>query len=425
MTFLAKETNDRWHRAAWWLCVVTLPWAIVANNVALIFLTLVWIAEGGFQKKWKQFKTAKWAWPFLLYYMLLMVGMAYTTEPSTGWASVERKIPFLILPIIAATARTIDERSFRFLKQSFIYSCLAVTLVCISVAAYHYLYGSTAENFDAYTLQNFDALHPGVPTAWMHFSYIQLAKWAGLHPGYLSMYLVFCLVILFTENHQSNTGKIVHAIIACFIVGFLALLAIRMAIIAFFCAAIYLIIIKKTLKNQLQSVASIAGASFILAFLLWLNPVARFRVIEEPLTTTYQADKSVIQWNSVSYRLLEWEGSWSVIKANWLVGVGTGGGEAAMNNFYNHFNGSTIGLGLNAHNQFLQTWMEYGLVGLVLFSLCLWAGLYPMRFEPAYACFILIFSLMCLTESVAERQKGIIFFMVFQSLFLSSTKKGK
>ncbi|HLZ17485.1 MAG TPA: hypothetical protein VKQ08_10615, partial [Cyclobacteriaceae bacterium] len=60
---------------------------------------------------------------------------------------------------------------------------------------------------------------------------------------------------------------------------------------------------------------------------------------------------------------------------------------------------------------------------LVAFLFCLYAGLVRLRHDPAYVPFILIFSLMCLTESVGERQKGVVFFMLFQVLFLGFVRR--
>ncbi len=424
MISLVNKNIDRWQPIAWWLCVITLPWLDKLNNASLILLTILWAVEGDFKLKWQRLKAATWAWPFLLYYLLLVAGMLFTEDRSNGFFTLEKKITFFVLPMIVATGRLLDEKFVGFLKRSFVYSCSAVVFLCLGLATYSYLHGGTFANFDFHTNENFTLFHPDVSSAWMHFSYIQLAQWAGIHPGYLSMYLVFCLVILFTENYQTGIQKNIHAFLGCVIVGFLVLLASRMAMLAFICAAVYLSITKMKEKDW-KAMLLIFSVSVMMSFLLWLNPVARFRVIEEPMITTYQADQTVMDWNSVSYRLLEWQGSWSVIRAHWLAGVGTGGSKEAMDIFYAHYNKSTVDLGLNAHNEYLQVWMESGLIGLLIFFICLLSGLFQFRNNPSYVSFILIFSLMALTESVAERQKGIVFFMLFQVLFLGLVNKKK
>jgi len=76
------------------------------------------------------------------------------------------------------------------------------------------------------------------------------------------------------------------------------------------------------------------------------------------MTTSYQANQAVTNWNSVSYRLAGVGGQLVSDTGHWFSGCRTGGGKSAMDNFYAHYNSSTIGLEHNAHDQYLQTWMR-------------------------------------------------------------------
>jgi len=423
MNFLAKENPDRWHQLAWWLCVITLPLPPVVININLILLTILWLADGNFRMKWQRLKEAKWTWPFLIYYLILLIGMLHTTDVNRGFAMLDKKIIFLAFPVLFATGRVMNTEFFGFLKRSFVYACSVVVLVCLVLASRSFFYGRPIENFDIRTNDQFASFHPDASSAWPYFSYIELAHGVGIHPGYLSMYLVFCLIILFSEDYQTRTDRIIHGAIAFLIVCTLPLLASRTATLAFICSAVY-IVVKKIQERQFKIYIPIVFAVVFFGLLLWLTPIARFRVIEEPLNTKYKADTTVTNWNSVSYRLLEWQASWSVIKANWFAGVGTGGNSKAVAHFYEHYNKTTAGLDLNAHNEYMQIWTESGLPGIFTFLLCLTVGLFPLRSDPSYISFIIIFSLMCLTESMGELQKGIAFFCLFQALFLS-TERGK
>lgn len=423
MNFLSKENPDRWHQLAWWLCVVVLPWSATASNVSLILLTILWIADGDFKIKWQRLKAATWTFPFLLYYVVLLIGMLYTLDVSRGLAMLDKKIILLAFPILVATGRALSIKFFEFLKRSFVYSCSAVVLVCLVLAAYSFAQGGPASNFDIRTNGHFMSLHPDASPAWTYFSYIQFAqRGVGIHPGYLSMYLVFCLVILLTENYKTRAERTIHIVIGLVLICTLPLLASRTATLAFICSAGY-IVVKKFQMKQFKVYIPIILASAAFGLLLWFIPTSRFRVIEEPMITKYKADTTVTDWNSVSYRLLEWQASWSVIKANWLAGVGTGGNGKAVAQFYNTYNTSTKGFNFNAHNEYLQVWSESGLPGIAIFLLCLTMGLFPLRNDLSYGSFIIIFSVMCLTESMGEWQKGITFFCLFQSLFLGSERE--
>src|SRR6478609_8363685 len=108
MNFLSKENPDRWHQLAWWLCVVVLPWSATASNVSLILLTILWIADGDFKIKSQRLKAATWTFPFLLYYVVLLIGMLYTLDVSRGLAMLDKKIILLAFPILVATGRALS-----------------------------------------------------------------------------------------------------------------------------------------------------------------------------------------------------------------------------------------------------------------------------------------------------------------------------
>ncbi|HTH54903.1 MAG TPA: O-antigen ligase family protein [Cyclobacteriaceae bacterium] len=418
MNFLSKENADRWHHLAWWLCVISMPWLDAVNSVCVFFLVIITVFDHGFLGRLSYLKDRRWTWPFFAYYLLLVVGLVYTPDFSSGLSTVGQKLAFVVFPLVAVTGRPLGDAAVRFLKFNFVYSCFSVVIISLVVATVNFFSGSSAANFDPGTEANFTALHSGASGFWMYYSYIQLSRWADLHPAYFSMYLVFCLAVLLTEKSHTKMAQVAHFVCGVIIAGFVAMLASRAAIIALFLSMIFLIL----RKRQLPLVQTVTAAS-VFALLLWLNPVARFRVVEEPLATTYKADTSVANWNSVSYRLLEWRGSISIIGGHLLFGVGTNGWKSAMNNFYANFNSSTVGLTYNSHNQFLQTWMENGVFAFVALGLCIFGPLFQIKGDSLYIAFIVIFSVMCMTESILDRQKGIIFFTLFQSLFLTAKNK--
>src|SRR6185369_6753901 len=161
MNFLSRENPDRWHQLAWWLCVVTLPWHATATNICLILLTILWFADGDFKMKWQRLKAATWTLPFFFYYLILLIGMVYTLDVNRGLVMLDKKIIFLAFPILITTGRVLNKEFFGFLKKGFVYSCSAVVLVCLALAAYSYFQGNTAENFDVRTNDHFMLLHPG------------------------------------------------------------------------------------------------------------------------------------------------------------------------------------------------------------------------------------------------------------------------
>jgi O-antigen ligase len=207
-------------------------------------------------------------------------------------------------------------------------------------------------------------------------------------------------------------------LIAIFIF-FIALLSSRIAIVSLVVIFVYLL--HGVFKTKTIRIAFATACFLVLSVMVLINPVSRYRVFQEPLLTSFSAGPTVTQWNSVNLRMLEWKASVNGIGNAWLLGVGPGDAQGVLDKFYFNFSESTANLTYNTHNQYLQTTLELGVAGLLALSVCLFKPLFfSMNVSPVFVAFILLFSIMCLTESMLARQKGIVFFTMFESLFLRS-----
>ena len=114
--------------------------------------------------------------------------------------------------------------------------------------------------------------------------------------------------------------------------------------------------------------------------------------------------------------------------AVWLTGVGAGDAQNEINTLirkYNLYHGNpSLGdkgyLDYNVHNQFLETWIQIGIVGLLCWSLILGQGwLTAVRRRMGGPFFFVVSALIlyAVIESVIERQRGIVFLTYFFSLF--------
>nr|WP_146897885.1 O-antigen ligase family protein [Adhaeribacter aerolatus] len=119
-------------------------------------------------------------------------------------------------------------------------------------------------------------------------------------------------------------------------------------------------------------------------------------------------------------RLIQWSCAFDILDANqaWLQGVGTGDVKPLLQacyqdkKFWGHL------YNYNLHNEFLEEMTRHGLVGLVLLLLTL---TFPLvlaikRTHLLYMYFLLIFTFACITESILNRQKGVIFYAFFNAL---------
>jgi len=404
---------------AWWLCVITLPWTIQLSSISIILLGAVWLAEGKWRTKWQRLKSTSWVVPFFVFFGIHLLGLLYSEDLHSGLFEIEKKLTFAVFPLIAASGKPLDQSFFDTLKTSFVYSCSVLAIGSLVYTAVLLTQSAPIANFDAQTRESFHLLNPSASRLWEYFSYIQVVSWIDLHPAYFSLHIIFCILILQEQMMNQNKINLTSSILILLFTFFLALLASRMAILSFSIILLYSLTHQLQKRKRVPNVLALACVLIAFLGLIWFNPVARFRVIQEPRITGLKIHRQVSQWNSVNLRLLEWQASWSIIKKTWLTGVGTGDGQNAMKLYYASYNPSTMDMDFNSHNQYFETILELGIIGLISLLCCFFLpGFRPWN-SILYLSFILLFSLMCLTESMLARQKGIVFFTLFQSLFLT------
>ena len=145
--------------------------------------------------------------------------------------------------------------------------------------------------------------------------------------------------------------------------------------------------------------------------------------------TMLSPPENVEQWNALNIRAAIWDCSWEVFKKSPILGYGVSGQDAVRVTCYMEkytFHGP-YGAALNSHNQFI----EFALIGgLLLLGLFVAQIFYSLRIAVTngaklHLIFIFLFSITCCGESLLETQKGIVFFALFNSLFIYYKGKEK
>ena len=152
----------------------------------------------------------------------------------------------------------------------------------------------------------------------------------------------------------------------------------------------------------------------------------RYTQVEEEIKNHSEIVKSASNstnprtYNSTQAHLEFWKNAIQVIKRNLIFGVGTGDIKEEMVKQYASVNFQYgVENRFSPHNQYLHTGVILGLAGVILLLCCI---LLPLRAavqqqDWMYACFLLIIMFNAITESILERQNGIIFYAFFNVLF--------
>lgn len=406
------------------LAIMALPFSITFCHLALIILGIIWIVEGQWKEKFKAILKNYFVIVFILFFLLHLLGVIYSSDKQTAWFSLEKKISLIALPVILGTIQ-LQKEDARLLFYAFVISCLAATVICLGVAFREAYLGAPTFNFDSFNKDSFYSFNPNISNAWMYFSYVQLASGIGIHPSYFSLYLVFCIFLLIhfhADSFQKSTAlkKTVLLLLLLYLSIFILLLSSRIMILSLLLASFYGIarFLKNTQRSWYWSTLLVYFTFF--SALLYLNPVSRFRGYQE-LVTTYPYLKSGLQTQSTTIRASLWSMSiQSLPKINWLIGVGTGDVEHLISETSKKTTTTNI-LGSNdPHNQYLQTLIGLGVLGLATLLICFGWPAYVsyQNGNFLYLGFVFLFSILCLTETAMELQKGIVFYSLFGSLLL-------
>jgi O-antigen ligase len=142
-----------------------------------------------------------------------------------------------------------------------------------------------------------------------------------------------------------------------------------------------------------------------------------FERIKEAFKVTASAEKiDKTDAESTAVRILIWKESVKLITSNFWFGVTPGDSHDKLIEAYERegLTGALIKK-LNAHNQFLQTFIGTGLLGFILLLLMTIGSLIYGLFKKNYilSLFSILMILNFLVESMLQAQAGFIFFVFF------------
>jgi O-antigen ligase len=405
--------------------VITLPWSTLLCHMALGLFLVSWVMEGQWKQKSDIMLAHPLIWPYCIFILLHILGVLYSDDTANGWFNVEKKLFFFALPVALATTLALNNEIIERLFKAFLYTCLAATAYCLVMAYLNFQSAQPQNNFNDFSLSLYQQLNPEAHRPWMSFSYIGLSSGVGMHPTFLSMYLVFCILILL----QLHTGafKTYTAIKRIQIVGvaiylgvFVILLSSRVLTISL-AMVIAVSLYGITTWRPVYKGIAITVSIFFFMVILFISPVARYRNLQEPFTSeTYTSSSGVYQYSTGIRRSLWWLGMQTITGVNPLIGTGTGDVKDEVKKISEQSGEQNIMNTYDPHNQFMFTQIGLGIIGLGTLLACLylpgWLALREKNYF--YLAFILLFTLVCTTESALESQKGIVFFAIFNSLLV-------
>jgi O-antigen ligase len=340
----------------------------------------------------------------VLIYTLLMISIYisyllsgfYTENISSLIQKLETSLSLLIIPLcFAFTEKKIFLEQIKIFKRIFIIS----TIIFIAFFWSYVLFENTSESL--FSLRSIDIREK-----------INNIPLISLHPIYASM--VFSISIFLLLSLWGKISKYLIIIVLFLLVGNVLVLASKMTIVSLFLILIYFF--TKTKQKTYFKVLNVGLTLLVLVTAIIYLPNLRQRFDELFIPRTYE---KVIIWNSTSIRTGIYECSINLLKNEWLFGYGIGDVQDKLNECYKNKSDVLLSGKYNSHNQYLSIFLGTGVLGFLVFLIMLGYNLIlAFRFNDILFQIILIFFMLnFITESIIQRQTGVIIFSFLINLF--------
>jgi|GEM_PF-4213066 Lipid A core - O-antigen ligase and related enzymes len=323
---------------------------------------------------------------FALYFAIYALSLLWSYDFEYGVSRLETRSNFLTLPLVFILFK-VRVRNLKLVLTSLVWTTTITMVACFVVAfAYAYSYN--------------DLQTP--------FRYYNFGFWLGFHPGYLSLLLVLSLLSILELAKQKSGFSWLLMLIALFQSFSIVFIGARIAL-----ALLVLIMIMAT-----YDFLAVEKIRFLRRRVILASGVAAVVAFVGLLSSANTRERLIDSNESLKARLRIYVVSLDLIKERPLLGYGMGGdrevlaAEYERRGMYDEAEGR-----YNAHNQFLQTLLEVGVIGLATLAILLFTVIKQSRNKRLIWRIYVIFCLFFLIESGLQRLQGIIPFVVLSLVF--------
>lgn len=346
---------------------------------------------------------------FAGFFLLFPLALLYSSDVDYGLKLVERNVVWFLLPLVIPFSLQMPKKHLYKAFLSFAIAVHVAALLLLIVALWNFMKTSDP----------------------LVFYYDKLIAVLKFHPVYFSVYLLFSVLILFegTLKKYIKIPLYLRIFIVVFDVILLVLLSSKIVLASFL--LVVGVLIFRNYRSRKSIVTALVSVLVILAITMQFSET-RNRINDSLFSSWELLDKETFNYNDpftgVTLRLITWKFVMQkfVENENLLLGLGTGDAKEFINDVYRERKMDDAGyLNFNMHNQYLEYILKFGILGLLYFFSILF-----LSFKKAiksknglYFSFLLIFCIFSITESNLEVQRGIVFFVLINSVFYFSSDK--
>ncbi len=377
---------------------ITLPLKNSFNSAAIILLTIFSLVK---IKSFDVFKFRRF-YLFFVLFLIVLFSLIYTKDLSKGLRYVEKYSIFLVIPFILSVIQINKKRVFKLLLL------FSTIVVFLSIYCEFIVINQLILNGD-----------PLSTLLDKRYSYLNFSQPVDIHPAYFSLFIIVAILTYFTYIVYfkiSNLRKVAIVIILIYLSWVILQLSNRTYLLILFivlnwCFYRYLTQIN---KRKITKALFLAVSNLILILVVANTGYSKKR-IQQVFGYTYA---NGYKHEDGKKKLLQWEAAVGANK-NAIFGNGMGDAKQSILNEYNSREYSYyLKNSYNAHNQYLETYVGLGIIGLFCLTLIIFQGILraiKSSIGPYMVLFYII-PIAFLTESYLERHHGLIFFCLVHGL---------
>jgi len=439
---------------------ITIPFQLkfIPFSLGIISLGLLWILGGNLLQKLIRFIKNPYAIMLSGLYLFYLISIFYSENKSYGVNDLVLKLPLGLLPIFLSTNKKLKVSQYHAILKTFAISTFFAAILTVIIAYYNYLQTGLLRYFFYHDLTIF------------------------MHSAYYGLYALFSIAIFIYLIHhtQNKNHRFIYASMSFALVLFLFLLSSRMQLLIFFLLLNgYIIGLASHRRNILLGIGMLVLANTFIFGLITSLPKTSKRINQ----TKIHLENINYSKTNTDARVKIWYAAFNVIKDNYLLGTGVGDVKDAIMSKYSEFSEKNpdqekeisqkiieiqnhekwfnhikqkaktnnilvedqlyidaiyvlnadqgrytyfIRKGYNYHGQFFQTFAAVGILGFLflLFSL-LWPAFKLGWEKQDYLLIVLMLMLFIsfITESMLERQAGVILYAFFTNLLILSKQE--
>ncbi len=351
-----------------------------------------------------------WFWWFFAFYVWYLIGAAYSENGQEAGRLIVLKITLFLWPLAFGSLSKLNAKHLKMVLHAFVLGMFVSSLICLILSFVDYL-----------ELRDWNRMFGN-----------DLAQWRFLPNHYFGMYTSFAILILvfdfLSSNNRADSFKKAKILLIIYFSIFLVMLSVRIQLIALPTVLFVLFFASDVGKVQKVKFAKIGFASVVLfAIAIAVFPDSRRRVIET--AHEIRSFEKVVDNKQTNHRVYIWREGVEVIKEEPVLGKGTGSEDQNLalrleKIDAKFWDGSSVYFlssgNYNYHNQFLQWFASNGILGLIFILVMFGISFYHSlkKNKGLVAAWLALCFISFLTESMLERQAGVMFFGFFFGLLI-------